>query len=435
VNVSGYAGDISTYNDYAWLILAGSNDQPTVTYIHPLPLPVGNYDHAEWYADHALRFMVNDTEGDSFNIGISILLDNITALSGSGDPLLSIDNQYNGTFTLNLRPYIPFDNTNYTIIIFVSDNAHCGGIYGNYFYLSFSIGTPPGAVYHFAIDNVLPADGDQHAYIYLNHGLTMNLSSTDDWTTKRNVFVFICDLKTDGGNIIGMPYGSYIQLHPPVYTGSVWISKTYGKTYLQSKHQYVAYVGVQHGSTIFGAPDAVRYVSTTEMDQLYGNSAVYIRNFSYHEGTYDNKVWKWVTEDTSGSIWFEGWRIEFWTYPVGQSPSALENTETGWHNTNWGTTLENSGIGWLGIVLGLALVAGFSLMPFMIAKKRLVKNVPAPVQMTFTLFGFFLAFGMGLFPLWIFIPPTIILFLAIIYKTWTWITSRKQLVSSREGIE
>jgi len=87
------------------------------------------------------------------------------------------------------------------------------------------------------------------------------------------------------------------------------------------------------------------------------------------------------------------------------------------------------------------LVVVFALFPF-VAVRNLESNkvkfgkegmlkissreVPSTIVVTFALMGIMLAFGMGLFPLWIFIPPTIVFSMIFVYKVINWVKEQRK---------
>jgi hypothetical protein len=138
--------------------------------------------------------------------------------------------------------------------------------------------------------------------------------------------------------------------------------------------------------------------------------------------------------------------MTFGTYPEGMTPPdvGFNDAETGLSDgqTNWYQKMDDleeaTGVPYLGILAGILLVAFFTLMPFIATSgfqtrktdqsgsyMLFEKSVPIPVTLSFTLMGCLLAFGMGLFPIWVFIPPAIIIMLSYLYKVVTWVKSRR----------
>jgi hypothetical protein len=73
-------------------------------------------------------------------------------------------------------------------------------------------------------------------------------------------------------------------------------------------------------------------------------------------------------------------------------------------------------------------------MPYLLIKKKYAgRNIAMPITVMFAGFGLVVAYSMGFFPLWIFVPPVFIVMIILVYKVTAWVTSRKQLIGGEEG--
>ena len=436
----------------SYLFYSMNNSQPTVIFNHPMNHT--GYTNDSWYLNHMLNITVIDPEYDLIDLHIMLYRGNINLgtlplesdLSGYGDPALRFYGiTTNTTLLIDLEPYIPFDNMNYTVVVFTSDNAaRCSGggiIAENISFCQFHIGTPPGASYHFAIKDFIPKDGDMNSFQYLNHGVTFSIATTDaSNTTKASNSNVYCWIQEKGGTITATT--SLKILAPNIFFTPeyFWHDERFGTQGMSPRKEYRVYVGIQKHTDALNNMGwkSTLYTSSTEWDTLYDRNMTVLPVFTKHHEPYVGTYYDWMTEDSNGSLRFQGVRIEFGMYPNGTSPTSAEDSSTGWMNHNWAQgdrgvyakqpSIDSLGIPGLGIIIGFVVVVLFSLAPYMIVKRRGIKNVPQPVFYSFALFGFFMAFAMGLFPLWIFIPPSILLILFLFYKVWGWARSGKKEV-------
>jgi hypothetical protein len=149
--------------------LEQGNKLPTVTINYPLG---GSYTKGQWRKNHDLSVTLNDLEGDNIRLLMTVRSGDVNyvnnlMLDPSGSYLNTAFNPYitpyfaNGTYIIDLSPYIPFDNTEYEIIITATDDyIYHYGLSGNTAYVALEIGTPPGKQYHLAFMGFNPPNGE-----------------------------------------------------------------------------------------------------------------------------------------------------------------------------------------------------------------------------------------------------------------------------------
>lgn len=446
---SGYnwSGDLGVPDpncDFVWLFTAKTNSYPTVTINYPLN--GATYTSYQWQNNHNLSFSVSDAEGDHITLNwmsISSLYGYVTFQSP-----VTWQNIHNSSFTLDLKPWVTFDNMSYNITFMIDDDAHCYVFNGTFATSLFTIGSANTRT-HLSVKDCYPPDGDDNAIGAINTGITFDAITNITQSGAPTIWLFLIDMdKTQQGMLVGgTPYwfnpvtamGSRYcnYVINPGY-GSIWRSFSFGKGFLQVRHTYKVYVGIfssgdPPGKTTIGVSPASRI----EADFIYDLSARPM-SFSYEFKNFDVPKKNEIIEDLSnGDAHFVGVTWEFSTYPVGETPATgdIGDTTTG---STWGRTLfahvDTGLVSWLELIAGLFVVAMFTVMPYILLKKKWSgRNVAMPINITFTAFGLVMAYGMGLLPLWIFIPPVFIIMVILVYKITVWITSRKQLIGGEEG--
>lgn len=438
---SGDAGNPDPSHDYVWLFHPANNSYPVTVIAYPAD--GATYTSFDWQkaGGHTLSLSTSDAEGDSISLTISIhnLYGTVAYLS-----LDSLHGIANGTYSIDLTPWITFDNMTYNITVISEDDAHCVIAGGNSTWSAFTIGVANTRT-HLSVKDCYPPDKDDNAIGAINTGVTFYACTNITDASYPTIWCFLVDMDktlttSDKWSYIPVTAGgSRFCAYSFDYTDnpSLWHYFTFGKGYLQVRHTYRMYVGIYTSGSAPGDTIRVQPSSRIEADFIYDLSARGC-DFSYEwQNFYIPKVTQ-ITEDlASGDSHFVGVTWEFSTYPVGESPT--DNDAYLYHpSTQWGNNLfahvDPNAVTFLGLIAGLVVVASFSLMPYLLIKKKYAgRNIAMPITVMFAGFGLVVAYSLGFFPLWIFVPPVFIVMIILVYKVTAWVTSRKQLIGGEEG--
>lgn len=450
------------------------NQLPTLSVSYPTDT---TYTKSQWKNNHELSVTVNDQEGDDIYLFLTInttdgylVEDFILDPSGKSyfDGFYTYDLPYltNGSYDFDLSYYIPYDNTEYTMTLSARDDYPGHALMaGTTTHVQFSIGSPPGKKYHLAVMGFDPSNGEMNGisavsaitgYISLNRA---NENSSKHWTGYQ-VAVFVADgvvqdginpllMQTKGrmwysavgiGHSTILPFVYYItnvdapSSHWQYFAGfNIKNTKTHypwAKFSLTSSlvamHDYKMWIGLYTGvpsinpaPTLFGNDfdDFQRFpANDVEFNNLYDDSLAPCPDFRYN--AYNLGGAHYIMEppydiSNPGDYGFTGGRSTFSTY-----------TNYNQIITNIPNVMANIGISGGGLLLSLFIIGLFSLMPYILIKRK-ARSVPMPVIASFTLFGVILSFGMGLLDMWIFAVVFFILLMVIFYKAWAYITSKK----------
>lgn len=428
-NWSGDAGIIDPSTDYIWVYHSANNSVPLITITYPVN--GSTITEYQWRNNPSVNFTVTDIEGDEMYACLVIFgkYGQINPFYLS-HPSPDIDHIVNGSYGFDLSDYITFENMEYNLTLVVYDYGHCAiERVWNTSYSIFEINPAPDLDRHISIKDCYPPDGEGNAYWLLQTGFTWDMCVNISFVSGYpDIWVFL----VDDNNAI-LLYGTRYCTYEPSKT-SLWKSYTFGKGYFKTRHTYTIYIGGYINGKPMGHGVPVRQFTKaqTQLDMLYDDTAETLGSFSWHWGytVYEGVAYfqNAIYEDETGTCRFYGFKITFSTYPPGEQPTQTDQTLSRYDST-WGSDIvrymeAQYGLSGLGLIIGLLVVGLFTLIPFFIIKRK-AKNVPLPVVSAFTLFGLFFSFGMGFFPLWIFVLPMIITFLFIFYNVRAWMTSHK----------
>ena len=435
-------GDLASGIHFGWVFHSENNSAPTAS----SSIDGESFTCDEWKTNYNLVINVIDPEGDIFYLDL--------AISTAWDVINIIENDYpeggNGTFTFDLSDYVFFNNMDYSIACAVYEPyVGFGGVlsYSAVYYFNFSIGTFANKDYYFAIGSVSPDHHDNNNFENMHDGFVMyhvsNLTAGMDYEVsliklyEKNVIV-----KGVNGSRY-YTYGEQQSFWQNDALTTSWQGIKFWKNLLRPRELYRICVGLNHNDYP---------MADTEFSCLYEMPCEYdLHNWSLGWAGSYGKLLRWGYHDSSAydERQFYGFRFEFGTFPDGDTPysidqdggdSVLDTTGSNWADRI--ETVENElGIGGLKIIAGLILVVVFALFPF-VAVRNLESNkvkfgkegmlkissreVPSTIVVTFALMGIMLAFGMGLFPLWIFIPPTIVFSMIFVYKVINWVKEQRK---------
>lgn len=410
--IGGQSHDVGINHYVWWLNITAHPSSVTMNY------PTTKvYTKNEWRTNHRLNFTISNPDSALMDVEMTIEVPWVTGLLGAKyivyKPLLS--QVPNGTYDVDLSDYIWYANVNYTISVHVySLGDLCGGgfvVWSGNDTAIFSIGSPALAKkYHVAIRNCLPADGNMTAYTYLNQGISYDVRCNDSLT----LYAFLADENTKQ-----LGWNDYSTAKPcPDWYVTVGWERIYTFKYLLQLHEkYTFYLGV-----------AGSHYADTQFDMLYDDSVVYIGKFAQNQSLtippvlYLTEKWNfWDPHQCTGV------RAVFCTATSLDEGDNLMNgildtSAFGDQTGNGGgdqyvDPLSNIGFGYMGVIAGLLVILGISLIPFFITKTM----PPSMIQMMFTGFGSILAFKFGFLPLWIFIVACLLMLLFLFYKVWGWI--------------
>jgi hypothetical protein len=431
---------------YSW-VFTTTAIMANITIVHPVDNSVET--EALWLANHNLIFNVtNNLLNHNLSVYMTVKVrfttgtywETMDEVRVTPDPATRPG--IAGTVTYDVSDYIPYENAEYNITLKGYDWDHYGAsiddpvlrstvVSNANTSMNFTLVSPVTTAKNqrFAISSCDPADEYVNGVDAVSYGfrckIAVNITNADP-----QFWFFICD----GEDSDVLTYGSRTaaDCHSIEYA--------FGNGMFEPRKRYMVAIGVMWSGTKPG--DCVDWgtlpLSITQYDSFYDDTALFVGNFSYEWMSLDYpKTFRLFSGYGSGDTTFYGYRIMFDTYPVGESPPSTPGTGTGadntlgsqWGRQNFGQLETNTGIAGLMIIAGLIIIALFSIIPYLIIKKK-GQNVPTPVFAFFGLFGAVLSYGMGLFPLWFFILPTFLCVFLTFYKVSGWVMANKELVTA-----
>lgn len=404
-------GDETTYYNFRTI----NSSLPVVTINYPVD--GATYTKTQWEANHLMNYTISDAEGDLMDVGI-VFTDSI----GSVLPVYTISDLSNGTYTLDIEPYIWLDDMGYNITIYVTDDySSCSLHYASAGtnMSNFTIGSYNERDYVFAIRDIDPRHMDFNDF-ELSHGyLTFDIFSNH----TIDFFWFVTDY---GEQYSGMGSDNWTMV------------RTYGKRVFSSwdwssysikpnggflpRHLYSIFVGV---------PQSIYPYADTHLSNLYtkceeGNFTSLYRNVVLLGG---ERTGMFITPGYGTGLGFTpyiGYHFIVGTYPPGVTPdtdisAGVETLTPG----NVGDKLSKIGIPGLGIVVALLIIAVFSIMPiiaqYTVFKPHHKTDVPPYVIVIFAAMGVMLCYEMELLPIWIIAFGFNMMLVFIMYRFASWV--------------
>jgi len=405
------------------------------------PLEGESYNRADWSVNHTLWVKVSNLISHNLSIYMTVSFGEGSQTMDAVEITSESITGYEGNLFFDLRPYIPYDNMNYSITLQAYDRE----IYGSYILTyhrelcqisgqnttNFTIGTHNPAKHQFALSNPSVEHGDDHALSTVTNGFSIWLASNCTKTYPELWYYIVDPSRGIPTNVIA--HGRR--------TAETWFTNfTLGQGYFAPRHTYQVYIGVFYDGNNPG--ETIDWnLALTESSTIYDDIFL-VGGDGYFNYEFNNdKIPKWYlirdgqkgSGSYNGDANYYGYMIEFSTYPEGEEPIPTDpavDTSTG---SDWGAQqLAPFGIPGLEIVVGLVIIALFAICPYVLIKRK-GKDVPLPVLAMFATFGSVLAYGMGFFPLWFFVIPTFLSIIIIVYKVISFITGRNSLVQSGGG--
>jgi len=396
-------------NHYVWRLNITSHVS-TVTINYPTTTV---YTKNEWRTNHRLNFTISNPDSSLMNVEMTIEVPWVTGLLGAKYIVYKtlFTQVPDGTYSVDLSDYIWYANVNYTTEVHVYTLADlCGGgiiLWSANDTAIFSIGSPALAKkYHVAIRNCLPSDGNSTAYTYLNQGISYDVRCN----TFLKLYAFLADKDTKQ---IGWNDYDTAKPCPDWYNTVGWERFTTFKYQMQTNQKYYFYLGVT-GS----------HYADTQFDMLYDDSVVYIGKFAQNESLtappilYLTEIWGiWDPHQCTGVRTIYATGTTTGNDLLGDDTNDFIDQTGDGGGDQYIDPLSNIGFGYMGVIAGLLVIIGISLIPFFITKSM----PPMMIQMMFTGFGAILSFKFGFLPLWIFIVACLLMMLFLFYKIWGWI--------------
>jgi len=362
-----------------------------------------------------------------------------------------------GEYTLDLSDYIYFNNMNYSMKFVVWDNAHTSSPSipkgETVTWVNFTIGEyEPDIWYYVGFRDIVPEHENWNEIDLVGRSATydaiswsINSTGADDWTGTRleNILTYKTPdynmSKIIGYSLKNLAWNSTFDYYDWLGDYEViapwWDHSFYLGGNVVTRGVFDLYLGISTATVNVSDKDLLR-MSTLYDDAIHLNFTLFNPHHPY-TGTFisDNLLNESLFPDFDYGRYLVGIKVRFGTYPDGESPAGYEADAFDPEVTDWNTKLDNfeanSGFGSIRIIAGLLVVLVFALFPFLATKERHIssfmvgnqkmssvgkKEVPQIIIIAFILMGTLMAFGMGLFPLWIFIPPTIVFAMVFVYK-------------------
>ena len=374
---------------------------------------------AEWRANSSLIVTVaNNTLGWDLCVSGNISVEFITggAYYTIHSFWVSTDPIVNGSCIFDISEYVPYTDAKYNVSIYVYNyddygnltTPPTGGGLADPVSNLFTIGTL-GATddTRMSIKNCFPPNGEVNALYCVTNGITLELATNNTHTyPNMDIWWF---LTNENGVVI--TYGGRV--------GTIYFTNySLGIGFMQSRHHYYLYIGgwVQdHAPADFYpyTPELPAYpLATSLFDNWFDGSANSLGDF-----TLDYYFWEWrVFPGTGHDVDFYGYCLDFYTYPEGETPAGPETGDVDWST---GSSFAEDLLGdyaWLSPLIGLIMVALFTFIPYiLLTKKKKRGNVPLPIILAMGVMGAILAYGLGFFPIWVFILPVLLLIIILIY--------------------
>ena len=395
----------SSFNEsdfYCWAIRTPPNNNATITVNYPLDTNI--YTTVEWADDHELSFTYNDLDGDDAYLMIQFLR------YGSRHNYPYVYSPLtNGTYTIDLKPYIHFDDTIYGIRFDGYEYHEGWALYREFANITFIIGDSDlNKGWHVAFRDITPENENNTALGYLNTGIQFYWAS--NYSTYPNSDYRVAIYLTDwDGKLIAHNR----ELYPTWDSDNLWQKIKKFENYLMPKSWYKIWIGV--------ADDRVDYTNF-QFDNIYGTTFI-MDNFSYHYQGYI-KDYR-VTPDHEGDWDYYGFSYRFGTFPIGTDIDFPGDEQD---EVSIGESTGNEGGGYVdplltlynipgvGFVIGLLVIIGFALIPIIITRSV----PPLPILFLFTGMGVVVSWKMGFFPLWVFVLALIGILVFIFYRVWNW---------------
>jgi hypothetical protein len=425
------------YTNYCWNFTLENNSLPVISNIDPLD--GSDISPDDW--DNELSFDVSDAEGDS--ITVSMFIRSNYGVAGFSYEILN--GSANASVTLDMSPYgLVFAGCWYNVTLLAYDDMH--PVLEVPYYTNFTIGGfDPALLYHIALRNPVPAYQEMNGYEVLTNGITFEAISNVGLSSGGiELWWYVteqCSRVTSNDSRIIAEGHETVYLRYYGFT-PIWTSFRIDAPF-RTRETYRVFIGVRYATgepytwantqfTCIGI-DNFRPTLASNNNDYKGNftRSLYNPNLA----TIAHYIWEGYTAPSTNTHRGRmGVRLAFCTYPTGEEPSTYQegagDQTTG---SNWYLIFdkfeEDTGVWYLRIIAGMLLVLAFTLIPYVATKHigiRILdkhgkytlynKEVPSTVMVSFALMGTVLAFGMGLFPLWIFIPPVIVVSMIFIYK-------------------
>lgn len=323
--------------------------------------------------------------------------------------------------TLDLSPYVFFDDTSYNITFNVSN---CFG--SQTLMVNFTIGDPDDSLgKHISLKALSPERENYSQISLLEQGVMFDIISTEiDGIWYR---YFITDWN---GNVLDENF-DYAKLD----NKSGWQTKNYFKQRLYSRSFYKVWIGITDNDTQFDdlyGYESIQYTSFMDMPfffYLFNNSFnatqnMYTGRYQLIDGydgmnisiIYDVNVS--IYDNLTGVMW------GFGTYKIGDiipfhSIGGSLYDFPGVYESNWGREKFDSYFPGLSIFVALMVILGFAVFPIVITRTF----PPVTVELLFIQIGAVVAYAMGLFDLWVFELMLVAILMALFYKIFRWYQS------------
>jgi hypothetical protein len=381
---------------------------PNMTLLYPVEDET--YTSVEWADAHTALFSSADSSVSGGEINVSCeFYTFVSDFQFSYD--WSSDDDY-FLYSLDLEPYVWFDDTNYTIIFNITN---CAGY--QLITVNFTLGDPlTDLAKHISLKQISPERENFTQLLLLDEGVSFDIICTETDGIDYRYFL------TDWDGYVLDEFFDYTYLD----IASGWQSKNYFKNRFYSRNFYKTWIGIDNASNdtqwddLYGYK-SIQYVSFTPIDVL---CYVFNNTDANNSGRFQIIGGDFLGENETVYGFYTGIYWGFGTFKIGDvipfhSIGSTLFDRPGVYDNDWGDRFDAVYPGF-GYLCALFVILFFSLMPLLITHTF----PPLTIQMFFTEMGIVISYAMGIFPMWLLQIALIGLLLAIFYKILDWYRSR-----------